>query len=101
MNRFSVWCIFVLSAFDAVLTDIGLRHHYIDEYNLLMKMVYGQGLMLFYAVKLGLPLALLFLAPKMKPRRVTRHLLRLSLSAYAGVMVVHYLWLSAVLRPNL
>jgi hypothetical protein len=94
MNRILIAFVLLASTADACLTDAGLRLHLIDEANPLMRFVYDHSFAAFYACKILLPLSLFFLAAKVRKRVLITGLFRLSVAVYAGILLLHYYWLS-------
>ncbi|MDV6379156.1 DUF5658 family protein [Sporosarcina sp. GW1-11] len=87
---FLLACLCVL---DAVFTDYGLRSGHIQEANLLVAFLYEQSIALFYIVKLGLPLLLLYIVTISKSGIWLRVSLTTALFLYIVVMFVHVFWL--------
>lgn len=98
MNRFLIAFICIASFLDAILTDIGLRHQWIDEANPIMRYLYDYSYIAFYGVKIVLPLSLFFLAAKVGKRLFILRLSRLSAIVYVGILLLHYYWISTTIN---
>ncbi|ARK21672.1 hypothetical protein CSV69_09845 [Sporosarcina sp. P26b] len=85
-----------LCLLDAVFTDYGLRLGYIEEANLLVAFMYDQSIALFYIVKLGLPLLLLYIVAIRASGIIVRISLTTALFLYITVLFVHIFWLIVV-----
>ncbi|WP_051210563.1 DUF5658 family protein [Sporosarcina ureae] len=85
-----------LCLLDAVFTDYGLRLGHIDEANLLVAFLYEQSIPLFYVVKLGLPLILLYIVTVSSSGIVVRIALTTALFIYIAVLCMHIFWLIVV-----
>ncbi|ARD48300.1 DUF5658 family protein [Sporosarcina sp. P33] len=86
-----------LCLLDALFTDYGLRLGHIEEANPLVSYIYEKSIPLFYAVKLGLPLLLLYIVVT---ARFSGNIVRISLTTalflYIAVMFFHIFWLIIV-----
>lgn len=85
-----------LCLLDAVFTDYGLRLGHIEEANLLVAFMYEQSIPLFYIVKLGLPLILLYIVAVRATGMIVRISLTTALFFYIMVLFVHIFWLIVV-----
>lgn len=85
-----------LCLLDAVFTDYGLRVGHIQEANLLVSFMYEKSIVLYYTVKLGLPLLLLFIVTAGKTGVYLRIALTSALFLYVTVTCLHIFWLIAV-----
>ncbi|PIC63978.1 hypothetical protein CSV79_09310 [Sporosarcina sp. P13] len=85
-----------LCLLDAIFTDYGLRSGHIQEANLLVSLLYEQSIALFYIVKLGLPLLLLYIVTISKSGVWLRISMTTALFLYIVVMFVHVFWLVIV-----
>ena len=85
-----------LSLLDAIFTDLGLRFGYIEEANQFVKYIYESSILIFYVIKLGLPLLLLYLTAIVNTRIYLRALLSLTLLLYVAVISLHFFWMLAV-----
>ncbi|PIC57274.1 hypothetical protein CSV80_09825 [Sporosarcina sp. P12(2017)] len=85
-----------LCLLDAVFTDYGLRLGLIEEANLLVAFLYEQSIPLFYVVKLGLPLILLYIVTVSSSGIVVRIALTTALFIYIAVLFMHIFWLIIV-----
>lgn len=90
--------LFVLAVFDSISTDFGLRQAHIEEANPLMRIVYETDVILFYALKISLPILLLMLIRTLKPRRIISLLMGTALLLYGAVFIQHIFWLTIVSR---
>ncbi|WP_153731038.1 DUF5658 family protein [Sporosarcina obsidiansis] len=81
---------------DAVFTDYGLRLGHIQEANLLIAFLYEQSIPLYYTVKLGLPLLLLYMVTISKSGILLRVALTTALFLYIVVIFIHIFWLVVV-----
>ncbi|BAQ11962.1 DUF5658 family protein [Sporosarcina sp. FSL W7-1349] len=86
----------ILAVFDALVTDIGIRHAHIEEANPLMRFVYEQHIVYFYSIKIGLPLVLLHLLQSIKPKRLWTILMGGALILYLLVSGLHLYWITHV-----
>lgn len=87
---FLLLCLCVL---DAALTDYGLRSGHIQEANPLVAFLYEFNIFLFYAVKLGLPLVLLYLVTHSSAGILLRIFLTTALFLYISIVGLHVFWL--------
>ncbi|MDF2814242.1 MAG: hypothetical protein K0Q81_442 [Paenibacillus sp.] len=94
MNRYLLSFIFVASILDAILTDVGLRLQFIEEGNPIMRYLYDNSYLSFYGFKVLLPLSLFFLSAKIGKLLVINRLVQLSAVVYAGILIIHYYWIS-------
>lgn len=85
-----------LCLLDAVFTDYGLRTGHIEEANLFVTFMYDKSIFLFYAVKLGLPLLLLYMLTIQSSGVVVRITLTTALFLYIAVLFIHIFWLVVV-----
>ncbi|WP_301109148.1 DUF5658 family protein [Sporosarcina sp.] len=85
-----------LCLLDAVFTDYGLRFGHIQEANLLVSFMYEKSIVLYYTVKLGLPLLLLYIVTVGKTGVFLRIGLTSALFLYVTVICLHIFWLIAV-----
>lgn len=81
---------------DAVFTDYGLRSGHIQEANLWIAILYERSIMLFYIIKLGLPLLLLYIVTLSKSGIWLRISITTALFVYIAVLFVHVFWLIIV-----
>ena len=88
--------LFCLCLLDAVFTDYGLRLGHIEEANLLVAFMYDQSIPLFYVVKLGLPLILLYMVAVRTSGILVRISLTSALFLYITVLSIHIFWLIMV-----
>ncbi len=96
MNRFGVYFIIAASAADAVLTDIGIRMHQVTEGNPLMAYWYHSSPAMFYGIKLLLPLALLYMYPRVMNRMMIRRMIGGASLLYGNVLALHCLWIASL-----
>ncbi|AXI00588.1 hypothetical protein DV702_13175 [Sporosarcina sp. PTS2304] len=81
---------------DAVFTDYGLRFGHIQEANPLIAVLYNQSILLFYIIKLGLPLLLLYIVTISNSGIWLRLSMTTALFLYIVVLFVHVFWLVVV-----
>ncbi|MEK0315116.1 DUF5658 family protein [Cohnella sp. 56] len=94
--RSGVWnryMLLILSVFDALATDVGIRLHLIQEANPIAKALYEANILLFYGYKTLLPLLLLFLLRHMPERRIVRTGITLATAIYGIVALYHAGWI--------
>ncbi|PID22362.1 hypothetical protein CSV61_05800 [Sporosarcina sp. P3] len=82
-----------LCLLDAIFTDYGLRLGLIEEANLLVAFLYERSIPLFYIVKIGLPLILLYIVTISSSGIVVRISLTTALFIYIAVLFMHIFWL--------
>lgn len=87
----------VLSTLDSLFTDFGIRHGLIQEANPIMRKVYDTSVFGFHALKISLPMSLLFILTKVDPKPWLRLLLQLALFLYSFVLLLHLFWISQVI----
>ena len=78
---------------DAVFTDYGLRLGYIEEANLLVAFLYERSISVFYVVKVGLPLILLYIVAVGKAGVWVRVFMATALFLYIAVLFFHIFWM--------
>lgn len=88
---FLLLCLCIL---DSALTDYGLRSGQIQEANPLVAFLYEQNILLYYAVKIGLPLVLLYLVTAARGGVLLRICLTTALFLYISVIGLHIFWLT-------
>ena len=86
----------LLAVSDSFFTDFGIQKQYITEANPLMAFIYDTSILGFYAIKISLPCALLYLLTKIEPKRYLKLLIGSALLLYSVVLVQHIYWLSFV-----
>ncbi|QFF98101.1 hypothetical protein PB01_04305 [Psychrobacillus glaciei] len=84
----------VLAILDTFFTDYGIRNDHITEANPLMHFVYETSIPSFYALKICLPLLLLFLLTKLKPNKYIPILLAFAIILYTFVLFQHLFWVT-------
>lgn len=87
------WLI-VLCLGDAFLTDFGLIMDLVDEANPLIKWLYNQSVVLFYGVKMVLPVILLMLYRLQPLSIIIQKGSSILLILYIGINTYHIFWLS-------
>ena len=87
----------VLSCFDTVFTDYGLRHEHITEANPLMRTLYEMNIVGFYLIKIGLPLLLMYLLTKLPQKKYLTLLIITTIILYLSVFLQHAFWITQVL----
>lgn len=98
MNRMLIGFVLLASVLDAGLTDVGLRLQLIGEANPIMSFLYDHMYIGFYAFKIMLPMSLFFFLAKVRKGLLISGLFRLSVVVYAGILCMHYYWISASLN---
>lgn len=83
----------LLCFLDAVFTHYGLNGGYISEANRFVSILYEQSILLYYTVKLGLPLVLLYLVMNRTLGVFVKVLLTTALFLYIAVLFIHLFWL--------
>ncbi|WP_172369510.1 DUF5658 family protein [Sporosarcina jiandibaonis] len=89
-----VLSLILLAFLDSLFTDIGIRQNYITEANPIMKNIYDTSVFGFYALKISLPLFLLSLLSKIKPKKYLKVLLSSAVTLYTVVLFLHFFWIS-------
>jgi hypothetical protein len=92
--KYIVLSLILLAFLDSLFTDIGIRQNYITEANPIMKNIYDTSVFGFYALKISLPLFLLSLLTKIKPKRYLKVLISTTVALYTAVLFVHLFWIS-------
>jgi hypothetical protein len=87
----------LLATFDTIITDLGIRHNYIQEANPLMDSLYKTSIFSFYLIKMILPIVLLYILAKIEAKPYIRFLLGASLLLYVIVLTKHLYWMTEVL----
>ena len=85
-----------LAIFDAVFTDFGIRYHYIEEVNPLMRFVYETSISGFYVLKILLPVLLLYFILKIHIKPYFTLLLISTNLLYVFVFCMHLFWITTV-----
>lgn len=88
------YLLLVLSVFDALATDSGIRLQLIQEANPIAKALYESNVLLFYGYKTILPLLLLLLLRHAPERPIVRFGTVLATALYAVVAIYHVVWIS-------
>ncbi|MDG0795205.1 DUF5658 family protein [Cohnella ginsengisoli] len=88
------YLLLVLSVFDALATDCGIRLQLIQEANPIAKALYESNIVLFYGYKTLLPLLLLFLLRYAPERPIVRFGTALAAALYAVVAIYHVVWIA-------
>lgn len=85
--------LFILCVIDALSTDLGLSSHQIIELNPIMNFIYfNLGVSSFYFIKIGLPVILLYLHDKIRPK-ILYVGLSLTIFLYFGILFLHAHWM--------
>ncbi|CAI6063380.1 DUF5658 family protein [Cohnella sp. JJ-181] len=87
------YLLLVLSVFDALATDTGIRLQLIGEANPIARALYETNVVLFYAYKTLLPLLLLFLLRHAPERRIVHLGTSLATALYGAVALYHAAWI--------
>jgi len=93
---FAVFLLFLMSILDAFYTDLGIRLDFITEANPLMGSVYESSVAGFYAIKIALPLLMLFIIMKIRVRNHLWFLIGGSLILYSLILAMHIRWITMV-----
>lgn len=88
--------LFLLAIFDSFFTDFGIRNHHIEEANPLMRLTYENSIFIFYAIKIGLPILLLYILTKVEPKLYFHLLIASSLVVYTIVLFQHLFWMMLI-----
>lgn len=83
----------ILAIFDSIVTDFGISNNYISEANPLMRIIYETSVPGFYAIKIILPLLLMYFISKFEPKSYLQLLIAAALFLYAFVLFQHIYWL--------
>ncbi|WNR44207.1 DUF5658 family protein [Paenibacillus roseipurpureus] len=86
--------LFILCLLDAVCTDIGLRLHYIQEANPIIRRFYEWHLITYYIVKLIFPVVLMMMHPYIRQKTWVKPCLTLTVIVYATINAYHVVWLT-------
>lgn len=92
--KYVVLSLILLALLDSLFTDIGIRQHYITEANPIMKNIYDTSVFGFYALKISLPIFLLYLLSKIKPKKYLMVLISSAVILYSVVLFLHIFWIS-------
>ncbi|WP_438311861.1 DUF5658 family protein [Sporosarcina sp. FA9] len=84
----------VLAVLDSIFTDIGIRNNIIDEANPIMYYFYNQSAIAFYAIKITLPLLMLYILTLIKPRPYLRILIIFTIFLYSIIIAMHIFWIT-------
>ncbi|MFJ8261870.1 DUF5658 family protein [Rummeliibacillus sp. NPDC094406] len=87
-------CLLLLCMFDALFTDIGIRNHLITEANPLMNWIYHNSILLFYALKISMPILLVWILRKVQPSLLIRILMICATSIYCAILFTHIWWIT-------
>lgn len=96
--KYVVLSLILLAFLDSLFTDIGIRQNYITEANPIMQNIYDTSVFGFYALKISLPLFLLTLLSKLKPKKYLKVLLSSTVILYAVVLFLHFFWISLAIN---
>ncbi|WP_217597914.1 DUF5658 family protein [Cohnella sp. GbtcB17] len=88
------YLLLILSVFDALATDCGIRLRLIQEANPIAKALYESNIVFFYGYKTLLPLLLLFLLRHAPERPIVRLGIALATALYAAVAIYHVFWIA-------
>jgi hypothetical protein len=92
--KYVVLSLILLAFLDSLFTDIGIRQNFITEANPIMKYIYDTSVFGFYALKISLPLFLLLLLSKIKPKKYLKVLISSAIILYTAVLFLHFFWIS-------
>ncbi|WP_397540287.1 DUF5658 family protein [Rummeliibacillus pycnus] len=79
---------------DALFTDIGIRNHLITEANPLMNWVYENSILLFYALKISMPILLIGILRNIQPSLLIRSLVIGVTAIYFAILFTHIWWIA-------
>lgn len=87
-------CLFLLFAglLDALFTHYGIAKGVIQEGNPLMRYLINKNWVLFYGMKIALPLILIVICNQHIRSRIVHHLLITAVVLYLAVLVYHFAW---------
>lgn len=88
----------LLTIFDSLFTDFGIKNNIISEANPLMRFVYESSIFGFYFLKISLPIVLLYVITKFELKRYIRILIGITLLLYIFVLFQHSLWITLLFR---
>lgn len=96
-------CLFLLLAglMDAILTNLGIHYGIVEEGNPLMKFVISKSWILFYMIKVFLPLCLVWLFYYRPFKGRTRFLLYTASFLYFSVLAYHLFWILLYLHASI
>ncbi|WP_120978279.1 DUF5658 family protein [Cohnella endophytica] len=87
----------ILSFFDAMATDAGIRMHAVREANPFAKLLYETNVFVFYSYKIILPLILLSLLRYVSKQSFIHIWIILGTITYGAVAIYHIGWMSYVM----
>jgi hypothetical protein len=89
------WVLFVLNVLDTVLTDLAIKTGIGEEANPLAWSLYsaGESNLLFYVVKISLPLLVVWLAYRAKANTFTHTFMGAVLLSYIVISIFHVRWI--------
>ncbi len=91
-NAIAKWLLLVLSVFDAIATDAGIRLHAIQEANPFAALLYETDPALFYGYKIVLPSLLLLMGGRTSSILLSR-LILFAAAVYALLAAYHLAWI--------
>ncbi|MGU3472613.1 DUF5658 family protein [Paenibacillus sp. D51F] len=91
-NAIAKWLLLVLSVFDAIATDAGIRLHAIQEANPFAALLYETHPALFYGYKIVLPSLLLLMGGRTSSILLSR-LILFAAVVYALLAAYHLAWI--------
>lgn len=86
-----------LAILDSFFTDFGIRNNHIQEANPLVSIIYDTSILGFYAIKIGLPILLIYILTKIDSKPYLHILVQLTLLFYLLVVALHIVWISFTL----
>ena len=89
----TTFLLLVLAICDSLITHFGLSNSYIEEANPLMRYVYENSVLIFFSIKIVLPILFMYIMTKLKPKAYLQLLIAGALFLYAFVLFKHIFWL--------
>ncbi|WP_374193894.1 DUF5658 family protein [Alkalihalobacillus sp. BA299] len=90
-------CLLLLSIADAIFTDIGLRQAVISEMNPIINSIYDKSVILFYLIKIALPISLIICVPYVISSGIVKQILAFAVIIYFCVFIYHIGWSTYVI----
>jgi hypothetical protein len=83
----------IAGVLDAVLTQLGVSFGIIEEGNPAVKLVIEKSWLLFYLIKVSLPLLLIGIIFRQPLKGWVKALIRASCAVYLSVLAIHFSWI--------
>ncbi|MFF2753555.1 DUF5658 family protein [Psychrobacillus sp. NPDC058041] len=87
----------ILAILDSIFTDFGIRNNHITEANPIMRVIYESSILGFYAIKIFLPLLLIYITTKLHLKKIIQLLIGATLLIYTYLLAQHIYWLSLII----